>query len=209
MAHVLANNDIVEISAVSNLLGQYSHNVLNFRITNVVGPTVTDQDFVTNMEAMLAPLYKAILATNCSWHGAKAQVVKPTRFDAVFSTANQGAGTLAGDCLPTQTAGCVALRTGVAARAMMGRVFFPATSEAQNQAAATPGVGYTGGMNTLAAALLAGGTVVVGAGSVDWTWVVRSRLLGVETSITQYLVRSNWATIRRRSHIGHPDVAPF
>jgi hypothetical protein len=194
---------------VSNLLGQYSHNVLNFRIGTVVGGTVTDQDFAVEMEAMLAPLYKNILATNCEWYGLKAQIISPTRFDAVFSFASRGAGTLAGDCLPTQTAGVMALRTGFAARARMGRVYFPATSEAQNQAAAVPGAAYTAGMSAIGAALLAGGTVTVGASTVDWIWVVRSRELGLTTAITQYLVRTNWGTIRRRSHIGPADAVPF
>jgi len=209
MAHVLDNGDVMEITPWCNLLGQFSANVLNIRIKNTVGTTVTDSLVTDDLDALLAPLYKVFLPTNCSYYGTKGQVVKPTRYDPITTIAQQGAGTLAGDCLPTQTAGLATLRTGLANRSQMGRVYFPASSEADNDASAQPSLTYRNAINTIVVALRSGGTVINGGDSVDWEFVVRSRHLDIETPVTAHAIRLNWATIRKRSHIGRPDVAPF
>lgn len=209
MSHTLANGEIIEVTAVVNLLGQYSMNVYNMQLSGSVGASVTDQEFLTDMDATLAPLYKLFLSTSSIYHGTKVQVVHDTRYDPITSIASQGPGSLAGDLLPTQTAGLVKWKTGLANRRKMGRTYFPATSEGENTASAKPGAGYLGGVNALALALQIGGTVAVGGRSIDWKLVVWSKNFDIITPVNSYVVRTDWATMRKRSHIGRPDTAPF
>lgn len=209
MPTILAVNDRIEVSYVCNLQGQYSYNIANIKITATAGASITDQQLAASLEGTMAPLYKAILPTNTQWHGLKVQIVNPLRRDAVFSIASRGAGVVAGDLLPTQAALVVSLRTGVASRATMGRWFFPPTSESNNDTAAVPSAAYQGSVGTLCNAMRLGGTVVSGADSATWQCGVWSRKLSVFTPITAVIVRNQWATIRKRSHVVGGDKVPF
>lgn len=199
----------MEVTVYCATQDQYTANVIHFDILSVVGTVVTDVLFGTTLEAVLAPLFKAILPTNCSYIGLKTQVIAPVRLDAQITTALAGAGTLAGDCLPTQVAGLVSMKTGFASRSKRGRMYLPATSEADNTALAQPSAGYLTLMTNIANALLAFNLVVSGGNQVACAWSVYSRKLHEMTVITQTLIRDDWATQRRRSQIKHSDSLPF
>lgn len=209
MAHILANGDLAEVTPVCSYLGQYTMNVLMIEFLNVVGGTVTDDDAADEFDATLGPLYRAILPAAASYYGLRLQVVQNTRYDPQFDNDSAGAGSLAGDPLPAQVAGVVALKTGFAARARQGRMYLPASGEALNDGTAKPSAAWITAASSIANALIGGGTIIVGAGSVDWRWVVYSRNLNLRTPITGFQVRANWGTRRSRSLIGQGDVAPF
>jgi len=199
---------LVQTVAWCKTQGQYTANVHHWVVSGVAG-TVTDANGATFFEAGLAPLYKAAIPTNCSWYGLKFQILKPVMYVPQFSITLQGAGSLAGDCLPTQVAGVYTFKTALAGKSFRGRMYLPATSEADNDATAVPSAAY----KTLARAVgdyYAGGqTVVLGGNAATFTPVVYSRSKNTTTEITSGDVRPNWGSQRRRSSIGHPDIAPF
>lgn len=209
MASVLVNDQTVELTVACQMQGQYALNVYHFHVDNKIGPGITDADFADTFDSQLGPLYRALLPANCSYYGVKAQVIRPTRLDSVVDRTNTGAGAVAGDMCPAQVAGVVSLRSGIASRAARGRVYFPTSSESINTATGAPAAAYITAVDTICASLLPGGTIVVGAGSMDWSWQIYSRSLNTTFRVQAYLVRTNWGTIRRRSQIGQTDAAPF
>jgi len=188
---------------------QYTFNVFHFRVSAVAAPGVTESDVLTQLDALVAPNYKAILPTNCSYYGAKMQVIRPVRLDPFYTAASRGAGTLAGDCLPPQIAGVVNLKTGIASRATRGRFYLPATSEADNDATAKPSAAYVTLMDAFANDLFTVGNITVGGFTLTLTWVVYSRSLQSGTQVLNYTSRTFWGTQRSRSMIKHADAAPF
>lgn len=209
MAHVLTVGDLVEFTAICKTQNQYTFNVMHFPILTVVGATVTEQDVGVDLDNIMAPLYKALLPTNGSYYGSKVQVVLPFRFDPVFRDTNRGAGTIAGDSLPTQTCGLINLKTGIAKRSGRGRVYLPATSEGDNDATAVPSALYLAAAANLVTAIQGYTGTTVGGGTVTSTWAVHSKKDGISRPVTVATVRPNWATQRRRSQIKHADTAPF
>lgn len=209
MAALLGVNDIVEVSFVCNLLEQYSFNVQHFRVTAQAGNTVTDVDVADFVDTTFAPLYKDILPATCQWWGAKAQIIKPVRFDAQVDNGGRGNGNLAADVIPTQTAGLASLKTGFASRSKQGRVYFPGAAENENTASAKPSANYLLNCGTILTNMLAAWNLASGAGTATLRWVVYSRKLGTSELVATAQMRPDWATIRRRSHIRHDDAAPF
>lgn len=188
---------------------QYCYNVHHFSVTAVAVAGVTEVDCLAHLDDAVHTAYKGLLATNCSYHGAKIQVIKPNRLDPAFRTTRQGAGTIAGDAMPPQVAGVVNLKTGLASRATRGRFYLPASSEADNAATAVPSAGYLTAVNTLCNALFTIGNVVVGGFTLTLDWVLYSRSLNDDFGIIQYTPRTRWGTMRSRSRIKHADSAPF
>lgn len=209
MPQLLSINDIVEVSFVCNLLNQFSYNVQHFKVTAQAGFTVDDADVADFMDTTFAPLYKAILPTGCQWWGAKAQIIKPVRFDAQVDSGNRGNGAVVGDVLPTQTAGLVSLKTGFANRSKQGRMYLPPSSEADNVAAAAPSAAYLAGAAAIANNMIIPLNLVDGAGTATLRWTIYSRKLLSDQLVTSFEVKPDWATIRRRSHIRHDDAVPF
>lgn len=209
MAHVLAVGDIVQVSMVSKLQDQYSFNVLNWLVTARTGATVTDDHVATHISTVYASLWKDLLATNATFAGVIAQVVSPDRYDRQVETGDAGAGTLTGDHLPTQVAGLVTFRTGAALRRARGRIYFPATSEAQNTSTGKLGAAYITAIETIMSTLILGETVAGGGNTADLSFGVWSRKFSQFRIMTEYFVRPDWATQRRRSSIRHGDSSPF
>lgn len=209
MAHVLEVGDILQVSFVCNLLEQYAFNVLNFYVASRTGATVTDDHAANQLSAEYAPLYKDILSTSGAFAGVKAQVVFPLRWDPQVEIGDAGAGVLAGDMLPSQACGLVAIKTGIASRQAQGRIYFPATSEAQNTNAAKPGTAYLTGLTAIMVDLATPFVVSGGGNTATLEFGVWSRVATTFFPMTEYFVRDNWATQRKRSHIRHDDTNPF
>lgn len=209
MSHVLVANELLEVSIVCTISDQFTFNVQHVVLDAVTGTVVTDEDFAADYEAQFAPLYKDIMADSGTFYGVKVQVIKPTRFDAQYSIAARGVGTLIGEQLPPQIASVVSLKTGYADRTKMGRMYLPAASEAENDATGRPGAGYLADVQALASSFVAGAVVTVGGGSVSWKPVIYSRKNGTAQLVTYAIVQESWGTLRSRSNLGHLDAAPF
>lgn len=205
----LAPGDHFQFVAWCQNQNQFSANVFNFRCDAVTGISVSHTVVMDQIDGVLAPLYKAILPTGSRYHGATFQLLSPDRLDRQYTIANAGAGTLLGDALPTQVAGVLNLKTGIASRFAQGRLYFPPCGEGDNTLTATPSAAYKAGINAIGAALTGGLTIASGGDSCDVTWCIFSRESNILTPVTTVTPRPNWGTQRRRSSITRPDVAPF
>lgn len=210
MAHTLMVGDIVEFTTICKLQNQYVYNVLHFAVTAVAGGSQTDAQFSTQMDAVVAPLYRGMLPPGNSYYGSKTQVIKAGRFDPVFNAVNRGAGTFLGaETLPTQIAAVANFKTGIASRSTRGRTYLPAATETDNQATGLPSAAYMALVDALFVAINGVTTIVTGGNSASISWGVYSRKLDVVFPITSVTVRSAWGTQRKRSQIGPGDAAPF
>lgn len=210
MSHSLMVGDIVEFSAICKLETQYAYNVYHFVVTAVAGTSQTDAQFSTQMDAVVAPLYKTILPTQTSYYGSKTQVIKPARYDPVFNATNRGAGTFAGsEPLPPQITAVANFKTGIASRMTRGRMYMPAGSEVDNQSTALPSAAYLAACSNIFTAVQGVTSINTGGNSASITWGVYSRKLDIVTPINVVTMRSSWGTQRKRSMIAHADTAPF
>jgi len=207
--HVVATGDLIEASMVCKVSDQYTFNVLHYVVSSVSAPSVSDVAIAADVEGLFAPLYKAMLADTAEWYGLKLQVIKPTRYDFIVSDALKGVGDLAGEQLPPQIAGLVSLKTGFASKSKRGRIYLPASSEAENDATGRPTGAYIGQAEDIASAYVAGMVVSTGGGSASLNPVIYSRKLAAVFAITDSDVHDSWATIRTRSNIGRLDAPPF
>lgn len=209
MATIITTADIVQVSFVCQVEDQFMFNVFDFDILNSTGGGLTDAQFSVAVDNLMAPLYKALLASSAAYFGSKTQIILPTRIDPQFNKTNAGAGTLAGDQLPTQTCGLISWRTGFAGRSFRGRTYLPAASEGINDSVAQPSAAYITAATAFANALMGFNNIVVGPDSLSFALSVFSRSTGDLTVIESFEVREDWATQRRRSRIKHSDSLPF
>ena len=210
MAHTLQVGDIVEYTAICKVENQYSFNVFHYVVTATAGTSQTDAQFAAQVDALIAPLYKALLPVTSSYYGCRAQVIKPARFDPIELATNRGPGTfVGGEQLPPQIAAVANFKTGIATRSTRGRMYFPAATEVDNQATALPSGGYLAAASAIPLAMLAFTAVVTGGNTASVSWGVYSRKLDLVTPITVITMRSSWGTMRKRSMIADADAAPF
>lgn len=209
MAHALDVGDLVEASFVCKISDQYTFNVLHMVIASKVGTTVTDVHLASALSGVFAPRYKDLLTDASQFWGLKCQVIKPTRYDAIFDVSGAGDGTGTGDQLPPQIAGVASLKSGFAHRSKMGRVYLPAASEDGNDVTGRPTNTYIADAQALISDYMAGGTAASGGDSVAWNPVIYSRKLSQLFAVTANIIHDSWGTIRTRSNIGKLDVAPF
>jgi len=209
MAHIIEANDVAEVTIACHVSDQYTMNVLHFICDSVTGATVTDDHAALAFSTQYHDLYKALLAADAEFWGVRVQIIDPVRYDAQTEDAHRDAGEASGQQLPPQVAGVIAFKTGFANRSQMGRMYVPACGEAGNADAGVPDTPYLDAMTAITVALAAGCTVSGGGNTAHFKHVVWSRLLPYFTPVTEYRVRDKWGTIRKRSNIGHIDVAPF
>lgn len=126
-----------------------------------------------------------------------------------FSTGVGFAGGLAGDVLPTQTAGLITKRTAVPGRRGRGRAYIPFPTESYNDANGLPTNAYMTPAGALAFSISQ--SVLVGT-LIDGNYldpVILHRDTGGTSDILATLARQKWATQRRRGSYGRPNVSPF
>lgn len=203
-------NSILECSFVCAAEGQYSFNVRHFRVTSVIGNTVTDQTIADQLSGLAGTEYKAHLATRAVYWGLKVQIISPLKLVPVTSAIGRGQGEAAGDILPVHVAAVGYMKTDRAGRSYRGRCYFPFASEEANTVDGDPGLDFrTNCLSTLS--VIAGPRVVNDGqgGSVQLAPVVLSRKLGTTSDILSIGVRVKWGTMRSRAEIMGGDVDPL
>lgn len=191
---------------------QLGVNVSWWRCSNVTGTPTTDQEAAVYMENNLHAAYKALMAAGAQWYGLQLQIFWPLpAYIPVNSVALRGAGTVAGDQLPTQIAGLFTLKTQIAAKYGRGRKYIPFPGEADSDANGLPSAGYQGRLQTLATLYIQAKTITNTAttGTVTLLPVLFHRKDKTWTDIDDFFPRSAWGNQRRRSELGRADALPF
>jgi hypothetical protein len=206
MPYTLNDGDVIRLSFFCNDGVQQAINVNYFRQTAHVGTGVTDQAIADAFAPIVAPLYKALMATRWVYAGIKAQVFKPALQVAVTSTLNIGAGTVAGNDAPPQCAGLITKKTAVPGRPGRGRMYVGGVCTADILAPGTPSAGYVTRLTNLANGIFALTVVGGGANTATLQPCLWSKKLATTVDIRSLVIRGSFATQRRRSLVGKPDV---
>lgn len=209
MANVVAN-DKIKVTWVVELGDQIGLTSLHCRMTNVAG--TTSYDTVAQLISSLTHLeMKALICNESTFKGILVQRVfpKPVAVPVVWN-ANAGVGTGGANPLPRQVSGLLATRTDFGGRRFRGRMYIPFPSESMNDTPdAQPTQPYKDALAAFAAKLLPGFEDAVGPDTWRAQPVLIDQTTGGTTDIVTMIVRSRWATQRRRGDFGAKNVSPI
>lgn len=207
MPNALFLNDVIECKFFCNDQVQNGINVIHYMASATVGGGVTDQDVANAMSTSVAPLYKNYLAVGNRYAGLRVQIVNPNLFPAVVSLNGAGAGVNVSDALPPSASFLLSPRTNIAGRAGRGRTYLPFWNEDQSNVGGHPTAGAIALATAWSNGVFATLNVVVGGNSVTLTPIIWSRRAPLaRNQVLNVVIRSEWATQRRRSFINKPDV---
>jgi hypothetical protein len=185
---------------------------------------VTEQDAADYWDTILGELYKGVLSEQAKYYGVGfKRVVGPTVPDPYlpsYAHAHRGWGSTTGDQLPRQTCGLISRKVSSHGRHGKGRVYIPFPGEFDSDELAHPTEAYLGALQSLAdAAFQVGVGVAFGPGGLTWVPALSNIIDSTTTPATWadpwyspvdiYHIRRLWATQRRRSDFGRPNVPPF
>ncbi len=120
-------NDILEARFITfnpTLPAQIGVNVVHYRVSIVTGTGQTLTQMAASLDAVVAPLYKNVISSTCSYRGMQLQRAfpKPRTFQE-FSNASAGTGSGAATQTPTQVTGVIKVTTAKAGRPFRGRIY--------------------------------------------------------------------------------------
>lgn len=206
----MAIGDIYRVTAWCYFQEQAGLNVLHYQVTGEQGGTLTPALVATQFGSQNGPLYRQVLASTASYIGCTSQriVPKPPSLLAT-STTSAGAGLVAGDVLPKQTAGIISFYTLNAGRRYRGRAYVPFPGEADNVADSTPSPTYVTMIGQLGLSLK-GMNVTSGGLTATLALVIYHRDLLIGTLVQGHVTKKLWATQRRRGDFGRTNAdTPF
>lgn len=202
----MAVGDILQSRIETSFGTQSSQNIRHWRVSAEVAPAATHAQIAANLDTSIAPLYKAVLSTSATYRGVAVRRIfpLPPTIEAI-ANANLGAGTIAGDPLPKQTAGVVTFRTALAGRKFRGRFYAAFPAESDNNASTLPSNAYVAGLALLGGVFTLSRTIPNGAGSTTIDPVIWHRRTSTFDVITNIVARTIWGTQRRRGDYGRPN----
>jgi len=188
---------------------QIAVNVLHYTRDPGVGPPVQSSEFAATFNTTFGPLYAALMPTSAEYRGVGVQLLAIGMLTPVEYYPQPATGIVAGESLPKQVTGVIALRSTVGGRSGRGRAYVGFASEADNEAAGKPSVSYVARLQALADAM-ASPLTVEDTGSVGQILQlhVYSRMLGTLADVSQTVARDRWGTQRRRGDFGKINISP-
>lgn len=209
MPQLFAPGDFVQLRVYCSAGNQVAVNVFHYYCEGISGGSASDTAFAAAVADALPGLYKDVMSEHARYEGIQVQIIAPVRRPEVSNITGNAVGAVTGDLMPPQTCGLLSLRTGVASRSKRGRLYIPFPPETRNGSDGKPSLTQLGDYGDLADFF----TTEIVAGTLPdtatLTPVVLSRVNGTPENIDTILVRSAWATQRRRSFLRKPDVLPF
>lgn len=207
MTAFLEIDDVIEVKAFCTLEQQTSINVLHFKVSAITLVSATDKEAAAGLSTMLATLYKNYLPTAARYEGVHVQKINPVPAPYVFSTLNNGAGTIESDPLPSQAAMLVLKRTEVITEGARGRTFLPFWCEEQSDVDGRPTVGALALALAWATTALQTNLTITGAlGTATLVPKLWSRKFFTSRDITEVKINPAWGTHKSRSQINRGDA---
>lgn len=208
IAFNLANGDVIQITVVTRFDDQSAENVLHYRVT-LVPPSVFTlaqalQGFSINMETEL----KLMLTSNTRFEGLLGRIVDPPNrtTPSIVDTSDAGIGTIIGLVLPRQVAGMITKLGRLPGPAGRGRMYTPFPPHGAQNADTSVTAAYQTLMTNLANQLFNTMVLTAGANSVTLApCIFRSGDAPVTQDISDFIVRSKFATMRKRGSYGQPN----
>lgn len=202
--------DIYRANIYTTFSSQTALVTSHWYVSATAGTGATDAQIADAMNNAWHAAFKALIASAASYRGVSVQKIVPAPVAVlVYSTLNQGVGTVIGDALPRQVAGLIGLRTALAGRAYRGRNYIPFPGEADNDAGNFATAGYVTRLTTLATAMTANVAAGGGGNTNTLKRIIFHSSSNTGTDVTQATVTGNWATQRRRGSFGRANNSPI
>lgn len=200
------NGDLLQISYYCTTVNQNGINVVQYRVSSIIGGGCTDAEIAAAISTLAAPVYKAYLPPTAKYSGLRLRFLEKDPLPVpVSDVSGAGVGVLAGDLMATQAAGIIEKRTNFGGPGGRGRMYLPFICEASNDLNARPNAAWLVLAAALGTVVLTAQTVIVGGRQTTLTPIIYDRLDGVRTDISSFVPGSEWATQKRRSQVNRAD----
>lgn len=207
-APATAVGDIFRVVVFCRVNDQNGLNVSYWKTTAITGVAKTIQGLADGLSTLLAVDLKALLCTEAEYLGLSMQRVVGGSTDPYTTSVSTGFGTAGDELMSSQTAGVFKLTTGLMGRTHRGRKYIPFPCEDSNDAAGVPSAGYLGNAATYAAKYVDDQNIGAGGDISSITAGLYHKASGIFDTFTNFTMRKNWGTQRRRSQINRPDARP-
>lgn len=203
--------DLYQIRTLCLANTQIGLNVRYYTVASFTGTEATPSQVAQGLDTLWNAAYKALLSVAASWRGVGAKRLLTSPTIEYGSAVNAGAGSVAGDMLPTQCCGLITLYSVNPGRTGRGRVYVPFPSEGDNAAAGGCTAGYVTRLTTLAGLLNSTSIVNGTGGTTSLAPVLRNRQTGALTGLIggTIFAHGSFATQRRRGNYGKTNLIPF
>jgi len=187
-------------------------NVFTYKVKTITGGASDEPALFSSLSTALGVAYKANVSSQQTYQGLKYNKIFPIPGSSNQTISGAGAGTLATDPIPPQCAPLISWRAATAPPKIRGRTYLPSLDEASSTTNGKLNAGAVTGCTAVANTLLAPGTLNCGTAT---TCTLELELLSgplpgsIMYPITSFIVRSAFATQRRRSLINRPDLDNF
>jgi len=210
-----APNDVLEVRYYFQQEEQIAIVTRHYVIGPDLGNGATDAQIAATFGLNHPTALKGALSAQASYLGYQVQRIAPApRTRAINDVTGAGVGGVAGDCLPRQVAGIISWLTPFAGSHNRGRTYMPFPAETSNDVGGVPTAGYLTLLQAVATALAT--VLTAGAGGntniitpVLWRTVFNGSPSFTFETIETPVVRSRWATQRRRGSYGQANLSPF
>jgi hypothetical protein len=187
---------------------QIAENVLNYQVVAVGGAGLTLQDMATRVGSIMPASFKALLSNQATYLGLSMQQISGVVERMAVSKTGAGVGTGGATLLPTQVCGLVSLYDGLAGRKHRGRIYLPFPSGSANDVGAIPTAAYATSVASWLATVLSPNHTI-GPDSTTLELVIYHRPTANGDAVAIDTIDIKWATQRRRSVFGRPNVDPI
>lgn len=211
MAPTVQANALIRVRPVCYANNQVAINVLDYRVTAVVGP-MTTQQLADALSTVFAPLYGNWLHIEATYRGLYLQMEQgATLFSQMISMVGQGATGIPGnEPLPQQCCGLIRKLTDFGGPEFRGRFYAPFPYKAADSAHGKLGIAQRTTLMTMATQFFTPTAYFIGGNEADLLPVLRHENTAIPpTAIIGTNVSYNIATQRRRGDYGKPNPAPF
>lgn len=192
----------IEVVMVSRFLDQLGLNIRHYRVDAIQGQGFTLGQFATLMGGVVGPVYKPAMGTQATYLGTLVRIVGiGASSPAAWDTVGTGVGTAIGDMMAKQTCGLLGFTTAFAGRGNRGRTYVPFPTESQNDPTGVPAAAYQALLDTIAQMWM-GIRIIAGPDGGTSTPVLFHKREGSMSTLLAYIVRTKWATQRRRGDYG-------
>lgn len=219
-AFVINPNDTVQIKTAcyNNVLLQLGLNVVYYRVTTDDNMPVDSHAILSGYDIAVAPLYLAMLGSDCEYYGSQIQSVTTPIFAPDNTSVNQAQSATGSLSLPNQVSGIITKRSGLAGRAHRGRMYIPFPAQIFDSGTGFPTLAYIALLQAIATQTLTSQTypslITANNGTLVPQVYGKQQLVppfnaAHQEDVTGYTVQPRWATQRRRGQYGAFNALPW
>lgn len=211
---VVVPGNIITLRAWCSQGNQASVNTFHYLAGATSGLGVTTEEIAIEFDALISTDMKSLLNNVATYNGVQCyvnQVPLPLPQEA---TAGAGSGIGGATSLPPQSCGLTEWETAFAGPANRGRTYWPFPSTTEDSTGGIPGAGYQTLLATLAGLIIAHNTFGTGGNTSAVSLVIKhgknkAGIIPAPTPIVNASTIGKWATQKRRSAFGRPNVSPI